>query len=171
MIKSDYAHGKHGQPAVWLHSQSHLLTLSEHEIIIIQRCINYGWIPVMQIWNKNKKLKYYNSLPRVESILSHSSRMKCLMFFRDKTLLLTRAWILPGVPTTMCGQFFLRTSSSFFTFIPPKKTAILTLFMYLLKRSYSLLIWKANSLVWAITRTETCFNKSNKTIYECQINR
>lgn len=32
----------------------------------------------------------------------------------------------------------------------------LTLGMYLEKRSYSLLIWKASSRVWHITRTVTC---------------
>lgn len=31
----------------------------------------------------------------------------------------------------------------------------LTLGMYLEKRSYSLLIWKASSLVWHMTRTDT----------------
>ena len=38
---------------------------------------------------------------------------------------------------------------------PPKKTEIFTSFMYLLKRSYSLLIWKANSRVWHNTITDT----------------
>lgn len=32
----------------------------------------------------------------------------------------------------------------------------LTLGMYLEKRSYSLLIWKASSLVWHMTSTDTC---------------
>ena len=38
---------------------------------------------------------------------------------------------------------------------PPKKTATLQLGVYLLKRSYSLLIWNASSLVWHRTNTLT----------------
>lgn len=47
----------------------------------------------------------------------------------------------------MCGQFFFSTSSSFLIDSPPKNTATLTFGMYFEKRSYSLLIWKASSLV------------------------
>ena len=86
------------------------------------------------------------SLPSCSSILSHSSKMKCLMCLVLSVLSLTRARILPGVPTTMCGQLFLRTSSSFLTLIPPKNTDILMLSKYLLNRSYSLYIWNASSL-------------------------
>ena len=93
-------------------------------------------------------------LPSSANILSHSSNMKCLTFFKLIVLLLISARILPGVPTTICGQFFFSTSSSFLTDIPPKKTAIFTLFMYLLNLSYSLLIWKASSLVCDMTSTE-----------------
>lgn len=96
------------------------------------------------------------NLPMAESILSHSSSIKCLMFFSDKVFERARARIRPGVPTTMWGQFFFNTSSSFLMFMPPKKTAIFTLLLYLLNLSYSLLIWKANSLVCASTNTETC---------------
>ena len=98
--------------------------------------------------------------PRSDSILSHSSRMKCLMCFRLRDFCLARANRRPGVPTTMCGQFFCSTSSSFRTGIPPKKTAVLMLLAYLLKRSYSLLIWNASSRVWAITKTDTCTTSS-----------
>lgn len=93
--------------------------------------------------------------PSCSSILSHSSSTKCLMFFKLRLLLWMRARVRPGVPTTMCGQFFFRTSSSFFMAMPPKNTDTLTVGMYLEKRSYSLLIWKANSRVWHITRTDT----------------
>ena len=99
------------------------------------------------LWNRNS--------PSWSSILSHSSKMKCLRCFRSSALLRTRAAIRPGVPTTMCGQFVLSICSSFVINIPPKKTAIFTPFIYLLKRSYSLLIWNASSRVWHITRTET----------------
>ena len=94
-------------------------------------------------------------LPSAESILSHSSKIKCLIFFSERAFDLISARSLPGVPTTIWGQFLLRTSSSFLILMPPKKTAILMLLLYLLKRSYSLLIWKANSLVWASTNVET----------------
>lgn len=78
------------------------------------------------------------------------------MFFTLRVLLRMRASVRPGVPTTMWGQFFFRTSSSFLIAMPPKNTDTLTVGMYLEKRSYSLLIWKANSRVWHITRTDTC---------------
>lgn len=61
--------------------------------------------------------------PSCSSILSHSSRMKCLMWRRLSVLLRVSARILPGVPTTMWGQSFFSTSSSFFIDSPPKKTA------------------------------------------------
>lgn len=100
--------------------------------------------------------------PIAASILSHSSRIKCLTCFRDRTLERASARIRPGVPTTIWGQFFFSTSSSFLIIMPPKKTAIFTLLLYLLKRSYSLLIWKASSRVCASTRTDTC--RDNKTV-------
>ncbi len=93
--------------------------------------------------------------PSCSSILSHSSRTKCLTFFRLRVLFRTRARIRPGVPTTMWGQLFFRTSSSFLMDMPPKNTATFTVGMYLEKRSYSLLIWKASSRVWHMTSTDT----------------
>ena len=42
----------------------------------------------------------------------------------------------------------------------------LTLGMYLEKRSYSLLIWKASSRVWHITRTVTCGAETLKAMSE-----
>lgn len=61
--------------------------------------------------------------PSCSSILSHSSRMKCFMWRRLSVLLRVSARILPGVPTTMWGQSFFSTSSSFFIDSPPKNTA------------------------------------------------
>lgn len=115
-------------------------------------------------WYNNSRI-WFNILPRAANILSHSSRTKCLIFFRLRTLEWQRARILPGVPTIMCGQFFFRTSSSFLMDIPPKKTAIFTLFMYLLNLSYSLLIWKANSLVCASTNTDTCMKQKLRLLF------
>ena len=97
------------------------------------------------------------NLPNCSSILSHSSRMKCLVCFRFSNLVLDNAPILPGVPTTMCGQLVLMVASSFLMLMPPKNTPTLTAGMYLEKRSYSLAIWKANSRVWHITSTDTCW--------------
>ena len=104
-------------------------------------------------------------IPKASSILSHSSRMKCFRCFRLRALLLAKARIRPGVPTTMCGQLVFRVCSSFLIGMPPKNTAILTPFMYLLKRSYSLLIWNANSLVWQRTSTETFKGKKESKLY------
>lgn len=84
--------------------------------------------------------------------------MKCFKCFRFNFFDLTRAKILPGVPTTICGQLFFNTSSSFCIGNPPKKTPTLMVGMYLLNRSYSLLIWNASSLVWHITKTYTTFS-------------
>lgn len=61
--------------------------------------------------------------PSCSSILSHSSKIKCLMCLRFRLLFRARARIRPGVPTTMCGQFFFSTSSSFLIDRPPKNTA------------------------------------------------
>ncbi|KAG7216147.1 hypothetical protein INR49_028995 [Caranx melampygus] len=72
-------------------------------------------------------------------------RTKCFTFFRLRVLFRMRARMRPGVPTTMWGQFFFKTSSSFLMARPPKNTAAFTVGMYLEKRSYSLLIWKASS--------------------------
>lgn len=120
--------------------------------------------------------------PSCSSILSHSSRMKCLIWHRFRVLLHVSARIWPGVPTTMWGESFFSTSSSFFIDSPPKNTATcrqrhayslsthswfgllrrirseftLTVGMYFENLSYSLLIWQASSLVWHITRTDTC---------------
>lgn len=109
--------------------------------------------------NSNKSHRLLHRLlrhsPSCSSILSHSSNTKCLMFFRLRILLSISARVRPGVPTTMCGQFFFSTSSSFFMAMPPKNTDTLTVGMYLEKRSYSLLIWKANSRVWHMTSTDT----------------
>lgn len=77
-------------------------------------------------------------LPSWSSILSHSSKMKCLRCFVLRVLSRTRAKILPGVPTTICGQLFFSVSSSFLMEIPPKNTEILIPSKYLLNRSYSL---------------------------------
>lgn len=61
-------------------------------------------------------------LPSCSSILSHSSNTKCFTLRRLSVLLRTNARVRPGVPTTICGQFFLSTSSSFLIESPPKKT-------------------------------------------------
>lgn len=61
--------------------------------------------------------------PSCSSILSHSSKIKCLMCLRFRLLFRARARIRPRVPTTMCGQFFFSTSSSFLIDRPPKNTA------------------------------------------------
>ena len=95
------------------------------------------------------------NLPSDSRTLSHSSMMKCFTWRRFNALLLPNARIRPGVPTTMCGQLFLRISSSCLVGRPPKNTATLTAVMCLQKRSYSRLIWKANSRVWQRTMTET----------------
>jgi len=100
-----------------------------------------------------KKTCFY--IPSCSNILSHSSKIKCLMCFRFKTLSRANAKILPGVPTTIFGQLVFKTCSSFFTLRPPKNTATLIFDRYLEKRSYSLLTWKASSRVCDITRTLT----------------
>lgn len=61
--------------------------------------------------------------PSCSSILSHSSKIKCLMCLRLRLLLRAKARMRPGVPTTICGQFFFSTSSSFLMDRPPKNTA------------------------------------------------
>jgi hypothetical protein len=66
--------------------------------------------------------------------------MKCLTYRKFNALLLAKAKIRPGVPTTICGQFFFNTSSSFFVGKPPKNTETLIVGTYLQKRSYSRLI-------------------------------
>lgn len=53
-----------------------------------------------QIRKEQNKFNLFNT-PSDSSILSHSSRMKCLTFLRDKSLSLDNARILPGVPTTI----------------------------------------------------------------------
>ena len=95
------------------------------------------------------------SSPRASSILSHSSKMKCFTCFKFSTLSFAKARILPGVPTTIWGQLVLRTCSSFFTLMPPKNTPTFIVGIYFENLSYSLLIWKASSLVWQRTRTNT----------------
>lgn len=100
-------------------------------------------------------LEYNWNLPSCSSILSHSSRIKCFVCFRLRDFSLVSANILPGVPTTMCGQLVFSTCWSFLMLIPPKKTAILILLMYLQNLSYSLWIWNANSRVWHMTNTLT----------------
>jgi hypothetical protein len=40
-------------------------------------------------------------LPSDSSILSHSSRMKCITFIKERSFSLARARILPVVPTTV----------------------------------------------------------------------
>lgn len=100
----------------------------------------------------NKELQ---DLPSCSNILSHSSRMKCLICLRLSDFSRASAKILPGVPTTMCGQLVFRVCWSFLMLMPPKNTETLMLFMYLENLSYSLEIWKANSRVWHITSTLT----------------
>lgn len=69
-------------------------------------------------------LSFLRSLsPSCSSILSHSSRMKCLMWRRLRLLLRERARMRPGVPTTMWGLSLFSVSSSFFIGKPPKNTA------------------------------------------------
>ena len=77
------------------------------------------------VWKRISLQKLFHKnvfLPSCSSILSHSSRMKCFRFFRLSFLLLTRARILPGVPTTMWGQLDLSTCSSLEIAMPPKNT-------------------------------------------------
>lgn len=107
--------------------------------------------------------------PSCSSILSHWSSTKCLTPRRLR--------LRPGVPTITCGRCFFSTSPSFLMDRPRKNTdtcgterrwpprpphpvtevrePTLTPGMYLEKRSYSLLIWKASSRVWHVTRTVT----------------
>jgi hypothetical protein len=66
--------------------------------------------------------------------------MKCFTCRKFNALLLAKAKIRPGVPTTICGQFFFNVSSSFLVGKPPKNTETLTDGIYLQKRSYSRLI-------------------------------
>ena len=89
------------------------------------------------------------------SILSHSSSTKCFRFLRFSLLILTNCRIRPGVPTTMCGVFSFSVRSSCVIGRPPKNTEHRICGMYFENRSYSLLIWKASSLVLHITRTDT----------------
>lgn len=96
------------------------------------------------------------SLPASPIILSHSSRTKYLTLSSFILPERAKASILPGVPTTIWGQSLARRSSSFLIGIPPKKTATLIPGRYLLKRSYSLEIWKASSRVWHMHTTDTC---------------
>lgn len=81
--------------------------------------------------------------------------MKCLICLRFSDFSRASANILPGVPTTICGQLVFRVCWSFLMLIPPKNTETLMLFMYLENLSYSLEIWKANSRVWHMTNTLT----------------
>lgn len=81
--------------------------------------------------------------------------MKCLICLRFSDFSRASANILPGVPTTICGQLVFRVCWSFLMLMPPKNTETLMLFMYLENLSYSLEIWKANSRVWHMTNTLT----------------
>ena len=91
--------------------------------------------------------------PSASSILSHSSRTKCLICFKLSALERIRPKMRPGVPTTMCGQFSLSVFLSLSIGIPPKKTATFRFSMYFEKRWYSFEIWKANSRVWHMAMT------------------
>lgn len=93
--------------------------------------------------------------PSWSSILSHSSKMKCLIPFKLRLFSLISAKILPGVPTTMCGQLSFNVVWSFLMLMPPKNTLVRIPSKYFENRSYSLYIWNANSLVWHNTRTLT----------------
>lgn len=79
----------------------------------------------------------------------------CLICLRFNDFSRASANILPGVPTTICGQLVFKVCWSFLMLMPPKNTETLMLFMYLENLSYSLEIWKANSRVWHITNTLT----------------
>lgn len=103
-------------------------------------------------------MKKMGNSPNCSNILSHSSRMKCFKCFKLNFLLRIKAKTRPGVPTTIWGVVDLSVSSSFCIGMPPKKTPTFTPDMYFEKRSYSLLIWKANSRVWHITNTYTWFS-------------
>ncbi len=85
-----------------------------------------------------EKFSYF--IPSDSRTLSHSSIIKCLTCRKLSALLFPKAKIRPGVPTTICGQFFFKTSSSFLVGKPPKNTETLTPGIYLQKRSYSRLI-------------------------------
>lgn len=96
-----------------------------------------------------------------ESILSHSSKMKCLRLSIYKCLPLTNASIRPGVPTRIVGGDFFNALICSVIGYPPYMTSQVTEPKCLVKRSYSFLIWYASSLVWHITKTESGFGFSS----------
>lgn len=102
-------------------------------------------------------------MSRASSILSHSSSTKCFMFSGFKCLPLTKARMRPGVPTKIVGgELFSALMCSWIGW-PPYMTYTDTFLVsrYFVNRSYSFLIWKANSLVWHMTRVEMGFGSSS----------
>ena len=65
-------------------------------------------------------------MSRGSSILSHSSRMKHLTFFRESVFSLTKAQTRPGVATMMLGMQALSSSRCCFRFTPPYTSSTLT---------------------------------------------
>lgn len=138
------------------------MSLSE-SLIIICRKMPICFTEIMRKPRSQRKqfLQWKNKvrcLPNCSNILSHSSKMKCFKCLKFNFLLRMRAKMRPGVPTTICGTIVFNVSSSFWIGRPPKKTATFNAGIYLEKRSYSLLIWKANSRVWHITKTYVWFS-------------
>mmetsp|Transcript_163800 Transcript_163800/g.398105 ORF Transcript_163800/g.398105 Transcript_163800/m.398105 type:complete len:204 (-) Transcript_163800:136-747(-) len=90
------------------------------------------------------------------SILSHSSRTKCLQLSSLRWPELTRSSTRPGVPITTCGASSCSSLMCCLRGTPPYSTAVLTSGRYLEKRLYSWPIWKASSRAWHSTITLTC---------------
>ena len=89
--------------------------------------------------------------------------MKCFMLLVSRCLPRTRARIRPGVPTTIVGGSLFNRLMCYEIGYPPYITSTETFFlsMCFVNLSYSFLIWKASSLVWHITSTETGFGSSS----------
>lgn len=97
--------GKHHDLLIMRSHFEDLLNVSPH-VCIIHIFVNDTIIrkkDTSYILYNNYYLKHVGNrkLPSDSSILSHSSRIKCLTFFNERSLSLARASILPGVPTTI----------------------------------------------------------------------
>ena len=128
---------------------------------------------IITCFSNGQALKIYCTSLRMSiswRTLSHSSKMKNLVFFRIIDLRRIRVSMRPGVPTTIWGGSFARAFSYSAIGFPPKITVVLIL-RYLVKRLNSLLIWKASSRVWHIIIAENgslsgsmrCNNERTKT--------
>ena len=61
------------------------------------------------------------NLPSWSNIVSHLPKMKCFIPFKLRLFSLISAKILPGVPTTMCGQISFSVAWSFLMLMPSKE--------------------------------------------------